>query len=158
MSILVSSYICYLLPPYYANLKKRLVKSSKVYFTDTGLLCYLLDIYDNKQYEQSEYKGHIFENFVIEQLLKKYYGMNEPPKLSFYRDNDKNEVDLIDESGVSDYKMVEIKSSSLYSISHKKTLLKISKLLNVSTEECCVINGGKMSFKDEGLKVFSFYD
>lgn len=89
MSILVSSYICYLLPPYYANLRKRLVKSSKIYFMDTGLLCCLLNVNNAKKYEQSEFKGHIFENFVIEQLLKKHYSMNEKHTLSFYRDNNK---------------------------------------------------------------------
>lgn len=65
---------------------------------------------------------------------------------------------MIDETGTSEYKMIEIKSSSLYYKELKKVLLKISNLLHVVIDECCVINGSSMSFNYEGLKVFSFYD
>lgn len=73
ISILQSSYILWKLPPYYANINKRLVKSPKLYFYDTGLLCYLLRIEKAEQLQTHPLRGNIFENFVVTEFLKRRF-------------------------------------------------------------------------------------
>lgn len=98
MSILEASYIVYLLPAYYRNFNKRLIKSPKLYFTDTGLACCLLGIEEPKQVSRDPLLGGLFENFVITEFLKCYWNDGRPAPLYFFRDNIGNEVDLLVEN------------------------------------------------------------
>jgi len=112
LSVLESSGLVYLLEPYYNNLNKRMVKTPKLYFLDTGLACWLLGWNTPEQLTNGAMWGHIFESFVFAEVLKSYYndGIVKPP-LYYYRDTDKNEVDLIIADG--DYlHPVEIKTTS----------------------------------------------
>jgi len=112
LSVLVSSGLVYLLEPYYNNFNKRLVKSPKLYFLDTGLACWLLGWNTPQQLVNGAMWGHIFESFVFSEILKSYYndGIVRPP-LYYYRDSDKNEIDLLIEEG--DYlHPIEIKTTS----------------------------------------------
>lgn len=112
LSVLESSGLVYLLEPYYNNFNKRLIKAPKLYFLDTGLACWLLGWNTPEQLVNGAMWGHIFESFVFAEVLKSYYndGIVKPP-LYYYRDKDKNEIDLLIEDGDMLYP-VEIKTSS----------------------------------------------
>ncbi len=112
LSVLESSGLVYLLEPYYNNFNKRLIKSPKLYFLDTGLACWLLSWNTPEQLVNGAMWGHIFESFIFAEILKSYYndGMVKPP-LYYYRDSDKNEIDLLIEEGDTLYP-IEIKTSS----------------------------------------------
>lgn len=112
LSVLESSGLAYLLEPYHNNLNKRMIKTPKLYFLDTGLACWLLGWNTPEQLTNGAMWGHIFESFVFAEVLKSYYndGIVKPP-LYYYRDTDKNEVDLIIADG--DYlHPIEIKTTS----------------------------------------------
>ena len=111
-SVLASSYIIYLLPPYYENIGKRLVKSPKVYFYDTALACYLLGIETEAQLNVHPLRGALFENMVINEALKERMNAGKDPNLFFFRDSSK-EVDLIHLQG-HELSVYEIKSSKTY--------------------------------------------
>ncbi len=112
LSVLESSGLVYLLEPYYNNFNKRLVKTPKLYFLDTGLACWLLGWNTPEQLINGAMWGHIFESFVFAEILKSYYndGIVKPP-LYYYRDADKNEIDLLIEEGDTLHP-IEIKTNS----------------------------------------------
>jgi len=112
LSVLESSGLVYLLEPYYNNFSKRLVKTPKLYFLDTGLACWLLGWNTPEQLINGAMWGHIFESFVFSEVLKSYYndGIVKPP-LYYYRDMDKNEIDILIEDGEMLYPL-EIKTTS----------------------------------------------
>ncbi len=109
---LESSGLIYLLEPYYNNFNKRMIKTPKLYFLDTGLACWLLGWNTPEQLVSGAMWGHMFESFVFSEVLKSFYndGLVRPP-LYYYRDKDKNEIDLLIEDGSTLYP-VEIKISS----------------------------------------------
>ena len=96
LSILVASNIIYLLQPYHNNVLKRMVKTPKIYFLDTGLCTYLTSFETSKTLMNSSFAGHIFETFVISEIIKSYYnrGVLEPP-IFYYRDKNMVEIDLV---------------------------------------------------------------
>ncbi|MCL1917488.1 MAG: ATP-binding protein [Peptococcaceae bacterium] len=112
LSVLESSGLVFLLEPYYNNFNKRLIKTPKLYFLDTGLACWLLGWNTPEQLVNGAMWGHIFESFVFAEILKSYYndGIVKPP-LYYYRDIDKNEIDLLVAEGDILYP-VEIKTTS----------------------------------------------
>ena len=112
LSALESSGLVYLLEPYYNNLNKRMIKTPKLYFLDTGLACWLLGWNTPEQLTNGAMWGHIFESFVFGEILKSYYndGIVKPP-LYYYRDKDKNEIDIVIEDGGVLYP-IEIKTTS----------------------------------------------
>jgi predicted AAA+ superfamily ATPase len=98
LSILLTSGIVILLEPYFNNMLKRIVKSPKLYFMDTGLCCYLTRWDSARNLEASMMSGAIFETYVISEVVKSYYNMARRPPLFYYRDTDKHEIDLIVEA------------------------------------------------------------
>ena len=111
VSILVSSNIVYLLQPYFSNINKRIVKTPKVYFMDTGLCSYLTN-WDNPQVlESGAMSGAIFESFVVSEIIKSYVHNIKEPNIYYYRDKDKREIDVIMERNGKLYP-IEIKKSS----------------------------------------------
>ena len=112
LSVLESSGLVYLLEPYYNNINKRMIKTPKLYFLDTGLACWLLGWNTPNQLTSGAMWGHIFESFVFGEILKSYYndGIPKPP-LYYYRDKEKNEIDIVIEEGGVLYP-VEIKTTS----------------------------------------------
>lgn len=110
ISVLETSYIVYQLQPYHANLNKRITKSSKLYFYDTGLLCYLLKINDAASLRVSKHKGNLFENFIINEYLKQNYHQNLMLDFWFWRDAVGHEVDFIWQHSER-LNLVEIKAS-----------------------------------------------
>ena len=112
LSVLESGGLVYLLEPYNNNFNKRLIKTPKLYFLDTGLACWLLGWNTPEQMVNGAMWGHLFESFVFGEILKSYYndGIVKPP-LYYYRDKDKNEIDLLISDG-DVLHPVEIKAAS----------------------------------------------
>ncbi|MEK7676947.1 MAG: ATP-binding protein [Verrucomicrobiota bacterium] len=108
ITILESTSIVYLLRPYHQNLTKRLVKTPKLYFVDTGLLCYLLGIHSGERLMKAAERGRVFENMVVLEALKRFSARSTPVKFFFYRTPAGVEVDLLIEME-SDFYAFEIK-------------------------------------------------
>lgn len=116
LAILEASYIIKLLPPYYRNLGKRLIKTPKIYFIDTGLASYLLGIQKVEHVSAHHLRGPLFENLVLSELLKKRFNRGETDHLYFLRDRKGNEVDfLLDYGPFLD--LVEVKAGQTVSSS-----------------------------------------
>ncbi len=121
VSVLEATYILVRLEPYFENFGKRVIKSPKLYFTDTGLACHLLGIEDAKQLKKDTLYGNVFENWVIMELIKAKYNKGLEPQFHFYRDVSGKEVDVLMQRG-SQLIPIEIKSSKTYSSSFLKGL------------------------------------
>lgn len=110
LSVLEASYIAFRLPPFFANLGKRLIKAPKLYFHDTGLAANLLGIENPRQLATHPLRGALFETWVVAEIAKAHLHRGRRPRLSFYRDRNQLEIDLMLEKG-ADVVLVEIKSS-----------------------------------------------
>lgn len=108
-SVLEASFICFLLKPFHKNYTKRLVKTPKLYFYDTGLACSLLGINKAEEIITHWAKGALFENMIVADIHKDYFNKGKNPPLYYWRDNNGTEVDLIIENN-KNHKAVEIKS------------------------------------------------
>ena len=111
LSVLENSYVLFLLHPYYKNFSKRIVKTPKLYFYDTGLLSYLLKIFDIEQLQKLPVKGALFENAMVAEYYKQMYHNNDLKDVWFWRDSADNEVDLLVENA-NQYDVIEFKSTS----------------------------------------------
>ena len=111
LSILQTSGIIYLLQPYSNNLTNRVIKTPKLYFLDTGLVCYLTKWNTPETLESGAFSGAIFETYAISEILKSYWHNGESPAMYFYRDKDKREVDIILEENGKLYPL-EVKQKS----------------------------------------------
>lgn len=121
LSTLMASYIVYKLPPYFTNLPKRLTKSPKIYFYDTGLMCYLLGIQTPEQLDTHPLRGAVFENMVLSELLKAQVNKGLSPRnIYYYRENAGREIDFVEEkpSGLSLY---EVKAAATFRPEFLKT-------------------------------------
>jgi predicted AAA+ superfamily ATPase len=109
LSILEASRVIYLLPPYYSNLGKRIVKAPKLYFIDIGLACNLAGVRDEAHLFNGPMAGHLFENFCVQETVKYFLGRGELPPLYYLRTSNGLEVDLLIELVVGEMIPVEIK-------------------------------------------------
>ena len=141
LSILTASYITFTLPPFYENIGKRLIKAPKLYFFDTGLLCYLLGIENEQQLATHPLRGAIFENFVVAEAYKQLTNRGKEPTLYFYRDSSQHEVDLLLQRGYQ-YEGYEIKSSQTFTREFLGGLHYLSKLLGERLIRSAVIYAG----------------
>lgn len=110
LTILEAGFIAFQMQPYFENFSKRIVKSPKLYFYDTGLLCHLLDLNDAAQIDHYHAKGSLFENMVAAELMKNRYNVFRPASIYFWRDSNGNEVDFLIREG-GDVHLVEAKFS-----------------------------------------------
>ncbi|MBX2967434.1 MAG: ATP-binding protein [Cyclobacteriaceae bacterium] len=113
LSILQSSYIVFLLSPHFSNFNKRIVKTPKLYFHDTGLACSLLGIHTVKELENSHFRGALFENYIIAECLKQRNNIGSNTQLYYWRDNKGIEIDLLADKGKK-LIPVEIKSGKTF--------------------------------------------
>ncbi len=109
--ILEQTFQLYTLRPFYENIGKQFVKSSKLFLNDTGIMSYFLGVYTIEQFESSRYKGALVETFVFNELLKHCGFTMEDTKIYHYLTNDKKEIDFILERN-NQIIAVEVKSSS----------------------------------------------
>lgn len=99
LSVLEAGYVAWRLPPFHANVSKRLIKTPKLHFVDSGLACYLLGIHSPDQLRDHPLRGAVFETWVVSEVLKSRTHRGLPPNLSFFRDRKGAEVDLVVELG-----------------------------------------------------------
>lgn len=141
LSVLTASYVVYLLPPYYENISKRLVKSPKLYFCDPGLACYLLDIESPRQLARDKMRGNIFENFVVMEAVKHRMNNGKEGGVFFYRDSNGNEVDiLVKEEG--EITAIEVKSSMTYNKEFEAVLKKLPGWIKTPVSRKAVVYSG----------------
>jgi predicted AAA+ superfamily ATPase len=140
LSVLEASFIIFKLEPYYENFGKRVIKSSKIYFTDTGLLAYLLDLDSSKIVGRDPLIGNIFENLVLLELLKSRLNCGLRPNMYFFRDTNGNEVDIIFKQGAK-LVPIEIKSSSTFNKVFTKGIYNFQKISSKATKGIVIYNG-----------------
>lgn len=155
LSVLEASFIIFRLPPYFENFGKRVIKSSKLYFTDVGLASYLLDIRESAQVARDPLKGSLVENLVILEIIKSYLNKGIEPTFSFYRDSNNNEVDLIIKSGNLLYP-IEIKSSKTFNAKFLKNLNYFQSLIKDRFGASYLIYSGTQEQIIKGTKVINY--
>lgn len=147
LSILEASFIVFKLSPYYENFGKRVVKSPKYFFTDTGLLAFLLGIEKPDQVARDPLVGQLFENLVVIECLKSRANRGRTPNLYFFRDSNGNEVDILCESG-RDLVAIEVKSSATYRPELLKGLKRLRGLAPNIKQSYLVYAGEPFTFSD----------
>lgn len=115
ISVLESSYVIFKVEPYFENFTKRLIKSPKIYFTDTGLACYLLGIRNIEQVSRDPLIGNLFENMAMLEILKAHYNKGQEKNLFYFRDSKGFEVDAIIQTSQGGFIPMEFKSSKTFS-------------------------------------------
>ena len=150
ISILEASFLLYRLPPYFENFGKRAIKAPKFYFTDVGLLCFLLGIRKPEQVTRDPLIGGIFENLVIVECLKARYNCGELADLYFFRDSNGNEVDLVWQEGRS-LAAAEIKSAFTFSMGLLKGLRRFRAIVPDFSRGFLVYNGESHELSDGTL-------
>ncbi len=155
ISLLTASYIVFLLKPHSKNFNKRLIKTPKLYFYDTGLLCYLLNIRSAGDLELHSQRGAIFETFVISELIKSSYNAGTEPPFYFWRDSQGHEVDLLIENGEKLFP-IEIKSGQTVT-SNMFSGLNYWQGLSQSNGGM-LIYGGSESYTRNGMQVRSWQE
>ncbi len=154
IGILENSFILYRLQPHYKNFNKRMVKMPKLYFYDTGLVCYLLGIQNPEQLTFHPLSGSLFENFIISELLKKRYNQGKNQNLYFWRDNTGHEIDVIIENPEG-LLPVEIKSGKTITLDYFKGLHFWQKISG--TQYGKIIYAGDLDQKrSDGINIISW--
>jgi len=143
--ILETSFIVFLLRPHFKNFSKRLIKSPKLYFLDTGLLSYLLRIRSREDLRINALYGSIFESYVIGELLKNYMNRGEEHSIYFWRDSTGNEIDVLIDEG-DKLTPVEIKAGQTVTSDFFKGIRFWKKLLNDVEQRAALVYGGDKSY------------
>ena len=147
ISILEASFIVFKLSPYFENFGKRVIKSPKYYFTDVGLLCFLLGIRESEQISRDPLVGQIFENLVVIECLKSRYNKGTLPDLYFFRDNKGNEVDVVAQSGRF-LKAIEIKSAETFSMNQLRGIRRFNSITDKVESSYLIYTGEAHSLSD----------
>lgn len=153
LSVLEASYLVLLLPPYFRNFGKRLVKTPKLYFLDTGLAAALLGIRDAAALNLHPQRGALFETLVVGEFVKQRFNTGQPAGLWFWRDNTGNEVDLLFESGPR-LQPVEIKSGATLVRDWLRGIEKWRAFAGDDALPGWLIYGGEDGYTREGVEVF----
>lgn len=140
ISLLKASYIVYSLQPYYTNISKRLTKTPKIYFYDTGLLCFLLGIETYSQLDAHPLRGAIFENMAVSELMKNRFNQAKDPNLYFYRENSGREVDILQIQGEG-INIFEVKAGKTFQPDFTRNLKYLSNLLPDVKQSIVIYDG-----------------
>ncbi|MCF8382934.1 MAG: ATP-binding protein [Chlorobium sp.] len=157
LSVLESSYLVHLLPPYYRNFGKRLVKTPKLYFIDQGLACWLLGIRSSELLAIHPLRGAIFESCIVSECLKARYNRGLPADLYFWRDNNGLEADIVFERGRM-LQPIEIKSGQTITGDYIRSGLKAARFAADEALQPWLIYGGDDSYERGGVSVMSWRD
>lgn len=156
LSVLQASYLITLLPPYYENISKRVVKTPKLYFNDPGLACYLLDIESPQQLALDKMRGAIFENMIVAECLKHRYNQGKEGNVFFYRDSNQNEIDvLVKEEG--QLIAIEVKSAMTYQPDFDKSLRKLNEWTTTPILHRAVVYTGEFENAAGDIWVLSYH-
>lgn len=157
ISVMEASYILYLLQPWHVNYNKRIIKSPKMYFFDTGLLCHLLGVSSPKQLGTHHFQGNIIENAIITELYKKRSNLGKRPVFWFWQDSKGNEVDLlIEEEG--ELRPIEIKSSQTYNPRLVSGLNLWQKLTDTKPEDQFLVYAGTQKIQLENCRLMPWQE
>jgi len=148
LSILEKTFIIKILPAYFNNFNKRLVKTPKLYFVDTGLACSLLSIKKESELEVSHFRGSLVENLVVIEFMKNNANLNLGQQFYFWRDNKGLEIDLVVQSA-NQLMAIEIKSAQTFSSDFIKSLKKFNGLSGETGG--ILIYDGEMEFTSKDL-------
>jgi uncharacterized protein len=154
LSVLKASSLVFELSPFFENVHKRVIKSSKIYFTDVGLAAYLLGIRDPEQLARDPLRGQLYENMVIADIYKGILNRGERVDLYFYRDTHGNEVDLLLRNR-GELVPIEIKSSSTFTPEFLKGIERFRALGVGKTHPGFVLFNGDQEFEVRGVKAFN---
>lgn len=155
LSVLKASFIVTTLQPYYQNFNKRMIKSPKLYFIDTGLLCYLLGIRTHEELVSHSGRGAIFETFVVSELIKECFSMGTEPPLYYWRDSAGHEIDIVIGNGEKLYP-IEIKSGATIASAMFNGLKWWQDL--TGSESGALVYGGEDSYTRHGVKVLPWFN
>jgi hypothetical protein len=142
ISVLEASYLVFLMHPHHKNFGKRLVKTPKLYFYDTGLAAWLLGIEDAKHMAIHSMRGELFESFIISEMLKARFNKGQPSNLFFWRDNTGNEVDVLIEKGEA-LSAVEIKSGQTATEDYFTSLVKWRRISGSAGKQYLIYSGSE---------------
>ena len=156
LSILEASYIIFLLPPHHRNFNKRIIKTPKLYFFDTGLCTRLLAVSDVEQIHMHSMRGALFESFVISEIIKSRFHRGTTDPLYFWRDRSGNEIDLVVENGEA-LIPVEIKSGATINRDFLKGLHRWTHLAGDIAADPTLIYGGIDMQTRSGIRVFPWH-
>ena len=158
ISILEASYIIKLLYPYYKNFNKRVIKSPKLYFYDTALVCSLLGINDDEELFNHPLRGALFESFVVSEMHKYYYNCNKIPQLFFWRDIQGHEIDVIIEKSYNTVIPVEIKASMTVTRDFFKNIVDWQEITGESSVMPYVVYGGQEKMESKNTFIIPWQD
>lgn len=144
ISVLETSYIIYLLKPYYKNFGKRIIKNPKLYFYDTGLVSSLLGLTNAEQVETFYMRGALFENLIVSDILKQRLFQGKTSELYFWRDSNGVEIDVLEEDNTQIY-AYEIKASETMNSAFFSNIKKVKDVANLKLKNTAVIYGGNKS-------------
>jgi predicted AAA+ superfamily ATPase len=156
LSVLESSDVLFLLSPYHRNFGKRLVKSPKLYFVDTGLACWLLGIRLPEQLSLHPARGALFENWVVSEFLKHRTNQGQPSDLHFWRDNNGLEADLLYETGTGLLQTVEIKSGQTPTGDYVRAGQRSASMAAAEACTPLLIYGGETSVLRNGVQLLGW--
>ena len=157
ISILEASYIIYLLHPHHQSFNKRLIKSPKLYFYDSGLACWLLSIRSSEQLSNHSLRGSPFEGFVIGERIKESFNRGFRPELFFWRDRSGNEIDLVIDLGEK-LLPVEIKSGQTLNRDYFRGLKRWLSVAGQLAVRPMLVYGGREVAFQSGIDVFPWLD
>jgi len=154
LSVLKASYVVFDLPPFFVNIRKRLIKSPKIYFTDVGLAAFLLGIHTKEQASRDPLRGNLYENLVIAEIVKGALNRGIRPEIYFFRDSHGTETDLLirENGGLIP---VEIKSAATFSTDFVKGLERFRALGLDRVAAGAVLYNGEQRFKVRGVRIFN---
>lgn len=157
LSVLEASYIVHLLRPHHENLGKRVVKTLKLYFHDTGLAAFLMGIRDERQLSLHPALGAPFETLVVGEFLKSRFNTGERSNIFFWRDNIGAEVDLLVED-VRGLFPVESKAGKTWEDEYIRSLRLFASYSGPRANEACLVHGGDGSYTRQDISVRSWRD
>lgn len=157
ISLLEASYIIFLLNPYYKNFGKRLIKSPKLYFVDTGIACSLLNIKNVQDLSAHYLRGGLVESFIISDLFKQSYNMDRKPSLYFWRDLTGNEIDCMIETALS-ITPIEIKAGATVNPDYFKQFIYLKKVEGFPLNKKFVVYAGEENQTWPEAKVIRWQD
>ena len=156
ISVLEANFIVTLLRPHYQNFGKRLIKSPKLYFLDTGLLCYLLQIRSPEELFHRAERGAVFESFVVSEIYKNFVHRGEQPTVYFWRDTAGHEIDVLIDLGRT-LIPVETKSAATIAPDFFDNLFYWRKVAGDKTAPAALIYGGDLPLKRSGVVVYPWF-
>ncbi len=158
ISLLEASFVIYLLRPYYRNFNKRIIKSPKLYFYDTGIVSSLLNINSKETLRNHYAYGSLFENLVISEIIKYFYHSGKIPPIFYWRESNGSEIDCIIEKNSTEIYAIEIKGGETITNDYFKNLNKLpdsSPQLKIRKN---VIYTGSQSIKSEDIQIIAWQD